>query len=170
MAAVPSFRLAFGDSKLTGRGALSICVGRTEFTSLLMIQYESGAPPVFRIFAEHGPARIVVVMVQEHYSERENVWVIGPPGMQMTEHEPEEFELIEQRPATSEEIGAIYARSDQLLAPVAVPIATIKYGVVPPGFNQMKPESGPPSELIRGEKYEVVVMAAGDFGSLEFIA
>ncbi len=36
MAAVPSFRLGFVDSKLTGRGALSTCVRRTE-RSLVVI-------------------------------------------------------------------------------------------------------------------------------------
>src|SRR6266511_2421376 len=136
---------------------------------MLTIQYEADVPPTFRIFAGDAPARIVVVMVQELRGDHDSVWVIGPPGMRMTEHPAGDFQLVEHRPATEQDISQIKARSEQLLGHAARPAASIQYGIVPPGFSQMKPASGSPPPLARGEKYEVVIMAAGGFGSLEFI-
>ncbi len=109
-------------------------------------------------------------MVQAHYGDRDNLWVIGPPGMEMTEYQPEDFHLVERRPATPEDIRELSARSEQLLGPAAIPVGTIQYGIVPVGFNQIKPIGGTAPQLRQGEKYEVVVMAVGEFGSLEFIA
>lgn len=149
----------------TGRDPLG---GRT--LRVLTIQYDSGPPPTFRVFGEAGAPRIVVVMVQQHHGGRDNLWVIGPPGMRMTEYEPEDFHLVERRPATPDDVKQIFARSEQLLGHAAIPIGTIQYGIVPAGFVQMKPTTGAAPPLGGGEQYEVVVMAAGDFGSLEFTA
>ena len=137
---------------------------------MLTIEYQPDAVPTFRIFEDSPVAQIVVVMVQEQFGERESVWVIGPPGMTMTEHEPGELQLIEHRPATTEDVRQIRQRSEQLLSGLGRPRAAIQYGVIPQGFNQMKPANSSPAPLAAGQKYEFVVVAAGDFGSLEFVA
>jgi len=130
---------------------------------------KDGPTPEFRVLSENEDDRIVVFMVQD--SEGEAVWVIGYPGMAVTQHDASDFSLVESRLATKEDVELVETLAQATLGGRRIPVEHDAYGAVPLGMGQALAEGGSAPPLEPGREYEVVVVGTdGKVGSAKFFA
>jgi hypothetical protein len=100
------------------------CERRTE------VKLEGGTTPRFVL---RGSGRLGTVLV------------FGPEQEQIAEANPfdDTYALWRLEPETNEETGADRVED----------LGTITYGVVPKGYQQIKPRTGPPPPLVPGKRY-----------------
>jgi len=103
---------------------MSECERRTE------VRVEGGNPPRFVL---KGSGRLGQVII------------FGPEQERIAQSDPfdDTYALWEIEPEEEGETGA--ARVEEL--------GSVTYGVVPSGYKQMKPKTGPPAKLLSGRRY-----------------
>jgi hypothetical protein len=133
------------------------------------IHIESTAELQFRILSSTADVKLVIFMVQDH--EAQPVWVVTPAGTAVSQYDAFGSEVIEYRESTPDDRRVVENLAPKAFGDLGVPVATVQYGVVPPGLSQALPLDAPAPALLEGHRYEAVVVSnMGELSSVEFLA
>lgn len=154
------------------------------FAEIEIVIETSGATPRFRFSTGNGETPRVTTLVLTDSATEELIWWLVPEGF--TSVHPftigevdeeavkslatmDELDPLEDLPPSDLRHQRALVEREALEHATLIPLASITYGQVPPGFRQSHPAAGPAPALVPGREYCLAVMGGSDSGHFSFM-
>jgi hypothetical protein len=154
------------------------------FTQIDIALEASGPVPRFRLSTGNGEAPRVTTLVLTDSSADEPIWWLVPQAF--TSVHPftigevdeeavnslatmDDLDPLEDLPPSDTRHQRALAEREALEDATLIPLASVTYGQVPPGFRQSHPPAGPPPALVPGREYCLAVMGGSVSGHFSFM-